>query len=461
MTRFFQIILTAGLLSATVQAASQADFLQGSVPRKTGDPMPYRLFVPADYDPQKPHPLMLFLHGWGERGTNNTSQINGNIDNLLKYCKKPEYSSFLLAPQSGDGGWRPEELEIAANAVRQVMDQYNINQEKVFVTGLSNGGNGAWHILALERDLFTAGIPICAASSTYFAPLLVEQNIWTFHAADDASLDVGYTRNMVAILRALGGNPIYTEYATGGHGIWGRVYNTEDIYVWMFSKKRPAPGPYMLPAPELRYSRSELGGGLTAYTFYLETKAKDPASYTIELAFRGINGAQIIQQDAFGAVAINSEAMANQFQNMGVPPYQKALDSWAYEPFGSNPSPGINPFTGESLNGFSWNGDIYAIALNSATPLGTDVDVIYLVTAGDVEWKGRIFHGAVQAEVSGTTQTGDYNGDHVVNQADYCVWADNYGWTGSPGTNPADGNNDGKVDMADYTLWADSFGNGR
>lgn len=233
--------------------------------------IPGRLFVPDDYDPSQSYPVVIFLHGMGERGTDNTDQVNSNINNLLAAAKSRDF--FIYAPQT-PGGWNPRSFMKPAAGVTTT---YNIDLSRMYVTGLSMGGGGAWDTLISYADVMAAGVPICgvAPDATGYMPLVGEP-IWAYHARNDTTVGVGTTRNRINDIRAADGgkpplsfpldanpsNPYhntgapyysdgstfysennlrYTEYADGGHGIWGRVYNESAMYDWLLSQSTPVP----------------------------------------------------------------------------------------------------------------------------------------------------------------------------------------------------------------------------
>jgi hypothetical protein len=148
--------------------------------------------------------------------------------------------------------------------------------------------------------------------------------------------------------------------------------------------------------------------------------------------------------------------------------YVKAEDTWVFSPFSNNGIPGVSPLDGTTFTGFvEGPGDAYymlSAGSGSGSQLGDNVSAVYVVCDGNVSWSGVLARIGVSYPVSGQTETvvvlipGDYNGDGYVDLADYTIWADNYGQTGSG--IPGDGNNDGVVDLADYTVWADHYGQG-
>jgi predicted peptidase len=242
---FASAVFVVMLLPSVAPAANPNEFLARTYTEPgTGSHLPYRLFVPTDYDPAKEYPLVLFLHGAGESGTDNVAQVNSNINNLFSHVKMAQYSSFLLAPQT-NSGWTSynEDPSPAMRMARSVMEQlkaeYAIDSSRLYVTGLSMGGGGTWETIWQNPGLFAAAVPICGWGNASKAPLLVDQPIWAFHNADDGTVSVSYSREMIAAIEAAGGSPRYTEYPTGGHNAWSRAYNEPALYEWMFAQAVP------------------------------------------------------------------------------------------------------------------------------------------------------------------------------------------------------------------------------
>jgi predicted peptidase len=252
------------LLSPTVAyAASVRDFLDFSTTA-----LPGRLYVPPGQDVAvEPRPLILFLHGAGETGRNNISQINGNIDNLLTSAKMRD--TFLYAPQATTYSWSSSSrTETVMSMVDRAISEFNVDADRVYVTGLSMGGGGTWNMLNRYADRFAAGVPIAGVNPAGdFNPAnFQELPTWAFHARNDGTVNKNSSRNRVNQILDFAGEtrPIYpassdftttlefvsntldlryTEWPTGGHGIWGRVYNEAAMYDWMFSQTLAVPEP--------------------------------------------------------------------------------------------------------------------------------------------------------------------------------------------------------------------------
>ena len=186
-----------------------------------GHKLPYRLFIPADYDPTKSYPLVLFLHGQGEAGTDNRKQLVGQKAPLV--FVQPEnqarWPCFMLAPQcpGGSDDWvvkfsapPTQSMTLAMELVDALQTQYSIDSTRLYITGLSSGGCGTWDALTRYPGKFAAGIPICGEADVAKAGAAARTAIWAFHSADDSVVSVSYTANMVAALRAAGGSPLFT-----------------------------------------------------------------------------------------------------------------------------------------------------------------------------------------------------------------------------------------------------------
>src|SRR5688572_26947903 len=255
------ISLATSAAPPLARAADPNDFIVFSTSQLAG-----RLYVPKGYDPTRSYPLVTFLHGFGARGTNNTSQVGIDIDGLLAECKRRE--AFLYAPQSPDGVWQGTPTAASSEQTRMqqmlalAQQTYHIDAERLYLTGYSAGGGGAWDTLGRYDNQFAAGVPI---AGTYgiaaFRAGLVDQPIWAFHARNDDVVSASVTRSMVnRILTARGlpgpqylpaSDPThsffdfpplhYTEPSAGGHGVVHGVYVYPPLYEWIFAQRLPEP----------------------------------------------------------------------------------------------------------------------------------------------------------------------------------------------------------------------------
>ena len=261
---FLLTALTIATICGNVPAASVDDFDEFS-----NDGLPGQIYVPPVAETSAtPRPLIVFLHGAGETGTDNRSQINGNIDNLLSAAKA--HSAFLYAPQAttvvgGIYNWNStSRTDDVLAMVDRALTEYNVDPNRFYVTGLSMGGGGTWNLASRFADKFAAAIPIAGVlPDADFAPAkILETPTWAFHARNDNVITKDRSRDRLnEVLVADDQSEIdsfpadsdtsttfhseyidgvadvrYTEYPSGGHGIWGRVYNTPAVYDWMFAQ---------------------------------------------------------------------------------------------------------------------------------------------------------------------------------------------------------------------------------
>ncbi|HJQ82140.1 MAG TPA: alpha/beta fold hydrolase [Lacipirellulaceae bacterium] len=257
--RLCGLVLAIIAIPLEAHSANVNDFIDFSLRSATNALLlPGRLYVPPEAaSPAQPRPLILFLHGAGESGTNNVAQVNQNIDNLLAEAK--ERGAFLYAPQT-NGGWNSTTItNHAMTMISRALGEQNVDASRLYATGLSMGGGGVWNMLNRYPDRFAAGVPIAAVSPAtgFLSPNMRDDAIWAFHARNDTVVSVNSTRNVVSgIIRGMETIPSfppstdtttlfhfdsqlydlhYTELPTGGHGIWTPVYAHEPMYEWLFA----------------------------------------------------------------------------------------------------------------------------------------------------------------------------------------------------------------------------------
>jgi predicted peptidase len=206
--------------------------------------IPYRLFEPSGTTAGEKLPLVLFLHGMGERGTDNVKQTTW-MSGLVHATQSGPYASYVLAPQIDPSGWfrsyngKPtESMSLTIKALKQVMSSENVDTSRVYVTGLSMGGMGTWDILGREPGLFAAAVPMSGGGDTRTAGAIKDTPIWAFHGSADDLVPVSATENMIQALRDAGGSPRFTEVEGGGHVIWDPIYEdaSHTLYPWLFSQ---------------------------------------------------------------------------------------------------------------------------------------------------------------------------------------------------------------------------------
>lgn len=222
--------------------------------------IPYRLFVPKNRVAGRKYPVMLALHGAGERGSNNTSQLNHAFTTLWADDSiQRENPCFVVAPQCplneqwvvSPPPW--DNYDFTRNpitdnlkAVMSILDtlekEFPIDKDREYISGMSMGGQGTWYALMAFPARFAAAVPVCGSSDPAQAPNLDRIPIWTFHALDDNVVFPRTTQATVRAIRAIGGTRLkYTEYAANlgiGHESWKPAGRDPALHRWVFSKVR-------------------------------------------------------------------------------------------------------------------------------------------------------------------------------------------------------------------------------
>ena len=227
-----------------VRATDLSHTIAGLVSDGTAS-IPYRLFQPQTEAPGQKVPLILFLQGMGDRGTDNVSQTNW-MNNLASKTSSGPYAAYVLAPQISTSMWfstssntPTEGMKLTLQALHEAMKNPNVDASRIYVTGLSMGGFGTWDILRREPGTFAAAVPMSGGGDLATAAAIKNTPVWAFHGSADNVVSVDTTRKMVQALTDAGGSPKYTEIAGGGHAIWSDVYadagNT--LYPWLFDQR--------------------------------------------------------------------------------------------------------------------------------------------------------------------------------------------------------------------------------
>jgi poly(3-hydroxybutyrate) depolymerase len=203
--------------------------------------LPFRLFIPANYNPALSYPLVLFLHGAGERGSDNRLQLTGQTGCLV-FASEPnqlKYPSFMVAPQCPSYSyWEDPTLEAQVlGMMDSLMSEFSIDTNRLYITGLSMGGYGTWDYIGQYPNRFAAAIPMSGGGTPALAPEMIQTPIWNFHSANDGTVPVSGSRTMIGAVRRAGGNPIYTEYLMGGHVIWTTAYKTPILMDWVYAQR--------------------------------------------------------------------------------------------------------------------------------------------------------------------------------------------------------------------------------
>ncbi len=218
----------------------------------------YRLMRP-ETEPEQSYPLVLFLHGAGERGSDNSRQLRHLPAWLASERARREHPCYVLAPQCAPGEWWVDgdarralrsdapvdaspsnSLRAALAALEDVMRREPVDPDRVYLTGLSMGGFGAWELAMREPERFAALLPICGGGDARRAAALKTMPIWAFHGAEDPVVPLRLSRLMVEAVRRAGGSAKLTELDGVGHDAWTHAYRRSGALAWLFEQRRTA-----------------------------------------------------------------------------------------------------------------------------------------------------------------------------------------------------------------------------
>ena len=218
--------------------------------------MPYRLYYPEDYSEEYAYPVVLFLHGAGERGTDNEAPLIHVLQDWFNDLESPIYQSIIIVPQcpeeeqwvntpwengsyDSDAVGESDAIKEALSILNDICNEDSVNMNRIYVAGLSMGGYGTWNLLMNRSDLFAAGMPICGAADPSKAEVLKDMPIFAFHGDKDSVVPVSGTREMVNAIIAEGGtNAIFHEVLNTDHNSWSYAASRGDVLRWIFSQRR-------------------------------------------------------------------------------------------------------------------------------------------------------------------------------------------------------------------------------
>lgn len=241
------------------ESATTDDFLYGSYSNSElyEHALPYRYYLPVNYDSEKEYPILMYLHGAGRRGTDNSNQLNNPkplFDRLLNAENINKYQCIIVAPQCpsgeqwvdtpwGNGSYSidnvpvSDELSMAKDIILEFENKFNVDTNRVYIAGQSMGGYGTWDMIMRNPNMFAAAIPQCAAGDPSIAGKLKTMAIWAHHGEADTTVPLSGSREMVDAIKKAGSTNIrYTQYPNIGHEVQVETFKDEDLLEWLFSK---------------------------------------------------------------------------------------------------------------------------------------------------------------------------------------------------------------------------------
>jgi predicted esterase len=184
------------------------------------------------------YPLVLFLHGKGERGDNLVQIKESALPSRLEYDAKfrEQFPAIVVAPQCpANEWWSTDEL---AMLLDEVQTRYRVDPDRLYVTGMSMGGYGTWALASAFPDRFAAIVPVCGGGDLAEVDHLLHLPIWAFHGNKDDVVPIDESQKMVTALQSVGGDVRFTVYPDSGHDAWTDTYANPEVYTWLFSHKR-------------------------------------------------------------------------------------------------------------------------------------------------------------------------------------------------------------------------------
>jgi predicted peptidase len=219
-----------------------------------GQVLPYRLLKPKMIEPGREYPLVLFLHGAGERGSDNALQLVHGAKTFAATENRQKYPCFVVCPQCPqkrrwvEVDWNlpshtmPAKPSVPMRLVFELLDKLTaelpVDKQRLYITGLSMGGFGTWDAIARRPDYFAAAVPICGGGDVAQSPKLVQLPIWAFHGDKDPVVKPSRTGDMIEAIRKAGGAPRVTMYPGVQHDSWNRAYADPALLAWLFAQQK-------------------------------------------------------------------------------------------------------------------------------------------------------------------------------------------------------------------------------
>ncbi len=267
MKKIVAMLMAVVMLSLCALSVSAQDVYQTEkcVFENANTVLPYRLVLPENYDETKAYPMLVFLHGAGERGNDNELQLL----HCVQYLADNLPECIIVAPQCPannqwvDTPWAngaysiervPEsnELKAVVELLDALQEEFSVDADRIYASGLSMGGFGAWDLMMRHNDYFAAGVLVCGGGDPSQAEKLVDTPLFVFHGDADDAVPVSGSRDTVQAIRDAGGELVqYVEYPGAGHGIWNDAFAHQgmlaELLTYRLSERYPEEEPSLPP----------------------------------------------------------------------------------------------------------------------------------------------------------------------------------------------------------------------
>lgn len=249
------VAMTALSACASVKS-NESGFLDRTV-SVAGTSSRFVVYVPRDLPPSPP--VILFLHGAGERGSDGLRPTQVGLGSAVRWSRDRVPAIVIFPQVPEDERWLGTAAEVALAALEQTIVEFEGDRDRVYLTGISMGGYGTWHLATAAPSLFAALVPVCggilpagSATSVRQSPLTKDAPdpyaftaarvraipSWIFHGADDTVVLPSESRKMHDALRVASADVRYTEYEGVGHNAWDRAYGETALWEWLFRQRR-------------------------------------------------------------------------------------------------------------------------------------------------------------------------------------------------------------------------------
>jgi predicted peptidase len=260
MLRLLFLVLVTGVFTTTAYAQDVSLYQKHLLVNKN-DTLPYRLLLPKNYDATKKYPLLMVLHGSGERGNDNEAQLVHGAKTFLQNEFRNKYAAIIVFPQCSQNSYwsnvdikqdstgKPNfvfnangaptvAMKLAQQLLFQLIKQYAVNTKQVYIGGLSMGGMGTFEIVRRNPLTFAAAFPICGGANPATAQQLSKVKWWVFHGAKDDVVPAQKSIAMVAALKKVNASVKFTLYPEANHNSWDAAFANPALFAWLFAQKK-------------------------------------------------------------------------------------------------------------------------------------------------------------------------------------------------------------------------------
>ncbi len=252
------IPILAWLICVNIEYAfsqSSSRFSYNKFGNGKGDTLNYRLLFP-DSDTLRKYPLVIFLHGSGERGSDNEAQLKWGVSNFATDQNMILHPAIVIAPQCPEkSSWSnfsrgkttsemrlqpvpTKPMELLIGLIHNLIKTMPVDSNRIYITGLSMGGFGTYDAIERYPGLFAAAVPVCGGGDVSLAASISRLPIWIFHGAEDPAVNPAFSLDMLQALTKAGAHPGFTEYPEVGHFSWLGAYSDPLMMEWMFRQHK-------------------------------------------------------------------------------------------------------------------------------------------------------------------------------------------------------------------------------